>query len=252
MLLLLVGYHVSPSVQRTFSTTRSGFDDMGSAPVTVSNCPCTLGLWKCLAACPCSNQSPALVLVPPATVLHDWQRCLGLKRRWVHCCSAFCQSVYRSRSAPASTSTKVRFCRRLCVCSRICVKSTITKSKHVNRGGLFVTSAGGRLIKDGIITLSGTDFSRDIMDQVCSTKTPWPWAPAVSCQLSSAVRYLIHVTRCTQNVPPGCGRRPANAGLSGRPGHRVFGPGGWLASVLPRRRVTAGELCTVICDMSNL
>ncbi len=26
----------------------------------------------------------------------------------------------------------------------------------------------GRLIKDGIITLSNTDFSRDIMDQVCS------------------------------------------------------------------------------------
>lgn len=25
----------------------------------------------------------------------------------------------------------------------------------------------GRLIKDGIITLSNTDFSRDIMDQVC-------------------------------------------------------------------------------------
>lgn len=44
VLLLLVGYHVSPSVQRTFSTTRSGFDDMGSAPVTVSDCPCTLGL----------------------------------------------------------------------------------------------------------------------------------------------------------------------------------------------------------------
>jgi hypothetical protein len=33
---------------------------------------------------------------------------------------------------------------------------------------VLIIGAGGRLIKDGIITLSGTDFSRDIMDQAGS------------------------------------------------------------------------------------
>jgi hypothetical protein len=69
-------------------------------------------------------------------------------------------------------------------------------SNQVSRSDPHTTFAGGRLIKDGIITLSGTDFSRDIMDQVRSCSSSLAMCAsrllsAVNCRSA----HLIHATR---------------------------------------------------------